>query len=85
MARKSRKPVESGQLFDTPSQAKMFSTGFYVRISVENEQKIASDTIGKQIQMLKDFVSQMLGICLYVITAAENVKNPTDRVHIYIA
>ena len=60
MARKSRKPVESGQVFDTPSQTKMFSTGLYVRISVENEQKIESDTIGTQIQMLKDFVSVMM-------------------------
>ncbi|MDY3232620.1 MAG: recombinase family protein [Clostridiaceae bacterium] len=77
MARKSRKPVESGQVFDTPSQTKMFSTGLYVRISVENEQKIESDTIGTQIQMLKDFVSQMPGLKIYDIYCDDDVTGTT--------
>ena len=59
MARKSRKqnlePVQKQQVLHSE---KVYRAGLYARISVENERKRESDTIGTQIQLLKDFVSE---------------------------
>lgn len=56
MARKSRKNVQA-----TPAVVVgpvQYKVALYARISVENEQKREADTIGNQIALLKDFVSQ---------------------------
>lgn len=67
MARKSRKnSVVSGDK-SFVSQGKIFQTAIYVRISVENERKMEADSIGNQIQMLKDFASQMPELQIYDI------------------
>ncbi len=57
MARKSRK---NGAIANSASTEKqiVYSAALYARLSVENEQKIASDSIGTQIQLLKDFASE---------------------------
>ena len=56
MARKSRKNVQAiPAVVVGPVQYKV---ALYARISVENEQKREADTIGNQIALLKDFVSQ---------------------------
>ena len=56
MARKSSKNVQATPaVVVDPVQHKV---ALYVRISVENEQKRQADTIGNQIALLKDFVSQ---------------------------
>lgn len=57
MARKSRKvalPV-SGQ---TPCYKTKYSVALYARISVETERKREADSIGNQIQLLKDYASE---------------------------
>lgn len=59
MARKSRK-IQTEILEESKLQQsdKVYRAGLYARISVENERKRESDTIGTQIQLLKDFVSE---------------------------
>ena len=56
---------------------KVFQTALYVRISVENEQKIEADSIGTQIQMLKDFASQMPEIQVYDIYCDNDITGTT--------
>lgn len=61
MARKSRKPVqvqETAIKECSSSTERIYKAGLYARISVENERKRESDTIGTQIQLLKDFASE---------------------------
>ena len=54
MARTSRKnivaPVKS-----PPTPKSEYSAALYARISVEDERKREADTIGNQIQLLRDF------------------------------
>jgi len=59
MARKSRK-IQAEILEESKLQQsdKVYRAGLYARISVENERKRESDTIGTQIQLLKNFVSE---------------------------
>ena len=61
MARKSRKAVNQVILPAAPSE-KIYRAGLYARISVETERKREADTIGNQIQLLKDFSSENLDI-----------------------
>ena len=61
MARKSRKAVNQVILPAAPSE-KIYRAGLYARISVETERKREADTIGNQIQLLKDFASENLDI-----------------------
>lgn len=77
MARKSRK--NSGVSGDKPfvSPGKIFQTAIYVRISVENERKMESDSIGNQIQMLKDFASQMPELQIYDIYCDDDISGTT--------
>ena len=56
MARKSRKVVASAPSQPpAPIQRTRYQAGLYARISVENERKREADSIGTQIQLLKDF------------------------------
>ena len=57
MARTSRKnkvaPVKS-----PPTPKSEYSAALYARISVEDERKREADTIGNQIQLLRDFAGE---------------------------
>lgn len=58
MARTSRKnivaPVKS-----PPTPKTEYSAALYARISVEDERKREADTIGNQIQLLRDFAARI--------------------------
>jgi len=77
MARKSRKnsAVSGDKPFVSPG--KIFQTAIYVRISVENERKMEADSIGNQIQMLKDFASQMPELQIYDIYCDDDISGTT--------
>lgn len=77
MARKSRKNMDNSVLAKADLPKKVFQTAIYVRISVENERKIESDTIGTQIQMLKDFASQMPELNIYDIYCDDDITGTT--------
>ena len=69
MARKSRKVVASAPSQPpAPIQRTRYQAGLYARISVENERKREADSIGTQIQLLKDF--------------AENNDIPIDDIYV---
>ena len=57
MARKSRKRDTVLTMSADPGKP-LYSVALYARLSVEDERKREADTIGNQIQMLRDFVSQ---------------------------
>ena len=71
MARKSRKNTEGSSAVQVMPPKRVFQTAIYVRISVENERKIEADSIGTQIQMLKDFASQMPELSIYDVYCDE--------------
>lgn len=77
MARKSRKHAETESLIRRNALGKIYQTALYVRISVENERKIEADSIGNQIQMLKDMVSQMPELQIYDIYCDDNITGTT--------
>ncbi|MFR5631420.1 MAG: recombinase family protein [Monoglobales bacterium] len=77
MARKSRKHAETESLIRRNAPGKIYQTALYVRISVENERKIEADSIGNQIQMLKDMVSQMPELQIYDIYCDDNITGTT--------
>lgn len=77
MARKSRKNGNLTQETVVSSPKKIFQTALYVRISVENERKIEADSIGNQIQMLKDFASQMPELQIYDIYCDDDITGTT--------
>ncbi len=56
MARKSRKNLEPTNA--THNSAVVYKTAIYARISVETDEKIETDTIGTQIKLLEDYVTQ---------------------------
>lgn len=74
MARKSRKNLPAELSSVSLAQEKAYQTALYVRISVENERKIESDSIGTQIQMLKDFASQFSDLEIYDIYCDNDVS-----------
>ena len=53
MARKSRKTTVAEPAVIKPVD-KVYRAGLYARISVETERKREADTIGNQLQLLKD-------------------------------
>lgn len=55
MARKSRKGTEN---VAPKADEIVYRTGLYARISEENEKKREADSIGNQMQLLKDYVSE---------------------------
>lgn len=73
MARKSRKNTEGNSAVQAMPPKRMFQTAIYVRISVENERKIEADSIGTQIQMLKDFASQMPELSIYDVYCDDDI------------
>ena len=57
MARKSRKST-AAEPIQMPAADRIYKTGLYARISVETERKREADTIGNQLQLLRDYVSE---------------------------
>lgn len=75
MARKSRK---KGTVLEMPvpvpaTSEMVYSAALYARISVENEQKREVDSIGTQIQLLKDFASEQLDIKVFDIYCDDDI------------
>lgn len=73
MARKSRK---KGAVLEMPvpvTPDKIFSAALYARISVENDYKREVDSIGTQIQLLKDFASERLDIKVFDIYCDDDI------------
>lgn len=72
MARKSRKNVQA-----TPAvvvDPVQYKVALYARISVENEQKREADTIGNQIALLKDFVSQHQDLVVFDLYCDDDIS-----------
>lgn len=81
MARKSRKKQEEVQKPVTVVQdsKRTYSVALYARISVENEKKREADTIGNQLQLLKDFVSEQSDMKVFDIYSDDDISG-TDFV-----
>ena len=73
MARKSRKVTPVAAENKTENGI-AFKAALYARISVENERKREADSIGTQIQLLKDYVSEQPDIELYDIYVDDNIS-----------
>lgn len=72
MARKSRKTASTPT---EPQKCKTYySAALYVRISVENERKREADTIGNQLQLLKDYVSEQDDIRIFDIYCDDDIS-----------
>ncbi len=74
MARKSRKNTVPNDVGANKDRVPMYSAALYGRISVDSERKRESDSIGTQIRLLKDFVSQHGDIEVYDIYADNNIS-----------
>ena len=83
MARKSRKNTTPVQDTAAVLVKKIYQAAIYVRISVENERKIEADSIGNQIQMLKDFISQMPDIQIFDIYCDDDITGTTFIINRY--
>lgn len=77
MARKSRKNGSIAQENVSSLTKKVYQTAIYVRISVENERKLEADSIGNQIQMLKDYASQRPDLNIYDIYNDDDITGTT--------
>lgn len=74
MARKSRKNGTVTEISAaTAVKSTDYSAALYARISVENERKIESDSIGTQIQLLKDFASEQTDIEVFDIYCDDDI------------
>ena len=62
MARKSRK--ESAVVTPAAAEVKGYKTAIYVRLSREDERKIASESVENQMEFLKDFVEKESSLVL---------------------
>ena len=74
MARKSRKSQEQVvSQVSVPSQKSQYRAGLYARISVENERKREADSIGTQIQLLKDFAEEQKDIQVFDLYVDDDI------------
>lgn len=73
MARKSRKNP-SIAMCETQSSGKQYHCALYARISVETERKREADTIGNQLQLLKDYVSEQEDLTIFDIYCDDNIS-----------
>lgn len=78
MARKSRKTTVAEQAVIKPVD-KVYRAGLYARISVETERKREADTIGNQLQLLKDYVSEHSDLTVFDIYSDDDISG-TDFV-----
>lgn len=74
MARKSRKNQDTEPILTSQTSSKVYSAALYARISVETERKREADTIGNQLQLLKDFVSEQSDISIYDIYSDDDIS-----------
>jgi DNA invertase Pin-like site-specific DNA recombinase len=76
MARKSRKKVENSVLVPVVPNGtdKIYIAGLYARISVENEKKREADSIGNQLQLLKDFASEQADIQVFDVYSDDDIS-----------
>lgn len=73
MARKSRKNNVADPVSAKPAD-KVYRAGLYARISVETERKREADTIGNQLQLLKDYVSEHSDITVFDIYSDDDIS-----------
>ena len=73
MARKSRKTTVTEPVV-IKTVDKVYRTGLYARISVETERKREADTIGNQLQLLKDYVSEHSDLTVYDIYSDDDIS-----------
>lgn len=73
MARKSRRntTIEAPMLNVAEH---IYRCGLYARISVENEKKREADTIGNQLQLLKDYVAEHPDLTIYDIYSDDDIS-----------
>ena len=73
MARTSRK--NAGAVVKTQTAPKTeYSAALYARISVENERKREADTIGNQMQLLRDFAGEDPDISVFDVYCDDDVS-----------
>ena len=73
MARKSRKTTVAEPMVIKPVD-KVYRAGLYARISVETERKREADTIGNQLQLLKDYVSEHSDLTVFDIYSDDDIS-----------
>lgn len=73
MARKSRKTTVADPAVIKPVD-KVYRAGLYARISVETERKREADTIGNQLQLLKDYVSEHSDLTVFDIYSDDDIS-----------
>lgn len=73
MARKSRKTTVAEPAVIKPVD-KVYRAGLYARISVETERKREADTIGNQLQLLKDYVSECSDLTVFDIYSDDDIS-----------
>lgn len=73
MARKSRKTTVAEPAVIKPNE-KVYRAGLYARISVETERKREADTIGNQLQLLKDYVSEHSDLTVFDIYSDDDIS-----------
>ena len=73
MARKSRKTTVAEPAVIKPVD-KVYRAGLYARISVETERKREADTIGNQLQLLKDYVSEHSDLTVFDIYRDDDIS-----------
>ena len=73
MARKSRKNTSS-EVQSKKSAERVYRCALYARISVENERKREADTIGNQLQLLKDYVSEHPDLMIHDIYSDDDIS-----------
>ena len=73
MPRKSRKNTVAEPAVIKPVD-KVYRAGLYARISVETERKREADTIGNQLQLLKDYVSEHSDLTVFDIYSDDDIS-----------
>lgn len=73
MARKSRRNASIDAQNNKPTE-RIYHCALYARISVENERKREADTIGNQLQLLKDYVSEHPDLVIYDIYSDDDIS-----------
>ena len=73
MARKSRKQSALEAPVKT-SEDRVYRCALYARISVENERKREADSIGNQLQLLKDYVSERPDLSIFDIYSDDDIS-----------
>jgi len=74
MARRSRKKVDITENISSHCKEKIYSAALYARISVETERKREADTIGNQLQLLKNYVSEQMDIKVFDAYIDDNIS-----------